>query len=235
MARSDPESSSIDISSSPPPPPPLDPLGGLGPGIGGASPLGSLTRRQVPASPYLSFDPRVVSPANDSPWIFPDGATSRPARGLFEMAFCQIGASVMAGAAIGGSLGWYNGVKALSSDQQPTAWAIKRSTVLNYITRNASNTSNTFGTVAVVFSAIGVALNWGLQLDEKSSAIASATSTGLLYGALSDPKAASATSNSLFNKTGATVNRIRLNRSLAGGAVGLVASILYTLTNKDPK
>lgn len=234
MSRSD-RDSSIESLSPPPPPPPLDPFGGFGQGAGGTSALGSLTRRQVPSSPYLSYDPRVVSPANDSPWIFPDGTTSRPARGLFEMAFCQIGASVMAGAAIGGSLGWYNGVKSLSSNQQPTAWAIKRSTVLNYITRNASNTSNTFGTVAVVFSAIGVALNWGLQLDEKSSAIASATSTGLLYGGLSDPKAASATSNKLFSQAGASVNRIRLNRSLAGGAVGLVASIIYTLTNKDSR
>ena len=52
-------------------------------------------------SPYLQFDPTLVSPQqSQSEFIFPDGA-SRHSRGRFELAFSQIGSSVMSGAAIG--------------------------------------------------------------------------------------------------------------------------------------
>lgn len=151
------------------------------------------------------------------------------------MAFCQIGGSVLIGASIGGSLGLNNGLKAVREIQQPTAWAIRRSTLLNHVTKNGTNTANTFGTIAVVFSAIGVILNWGLQLDEKSSTMLSATSTGLLYGALSDPEKGSAASNSFFKKAGSTVGQMRLKRSIAGGVIGVAASLLYVLSTKESK
>lgn len=214
------------------PPPSLDPSpSSSSQGLG----LGVLGRRQVPSSPYLNFDPRVVSPVNDSPWIFPDGATSRPARGIFEMAFTQIGCSYMVGHALGGSLGSYNGLKAISEIATPTAWAIKRSTVINHVTRNAVSTGNTFGTIAFTFSAIGVILNWGLQVNEQNSTMLSATTTGLLYGAVSEPKASSTGSYSFFKKAGTTMNQLRLKRSLAGGTVGLALSLIYILAMKENK
>lgn len=42
-------------------------------------------------------------------FIFPEGASKQ--RGRFELAFSQIGSSVMVGAAIGGTVGLYNGVR----------------------------------------------------------------------------------------------------------------------------
>ena len=60
-------------------------------------------------SPYLQFDPLLVDPnANKSEFIFPDGG-QRANRGRFELAFSQIGGSVMTGAGIGGAVGVVRG------------------------------------------------------------------------------------------------------------------------------
>ena len=59
-------------------------------------------------SPYLNYDPRYLQTAQPE-FIFPEGASKQ--RGRFELAFSQIGSSVMIGAAIGGAAGLYNGMK----------------------------------------------------------------------------------------------------------------------------
>jgi import inner membrane translocase subunit TIM23 len=46
-------------------------------------------------SPYLNFDPALIAPSQDS-FIFPEGLGSRQ-RGRFELAFSQIGGSVLCG------------------------------------------------------------------------------------------------------------------------------------------
>lgn len=55
-----------------------------------------------PLSPYLNYDPRYLQAAQPE-FIFPEGAAKQ--RGRFELAFSQIGSSVMIGAAIGGTAG----------------------------------------------------------------------------------------------------------------------------------
>jgi import inner membrane translocase subunit TIM23 len=60
----------------------------------------------IPKSPYLNFDPGYVAKPE---FILPEGASKT--RGRFELAFGQIGASCMLGAALGGSGGLYNGLK----------------------------------------------------------------------------------------------------------------------------
>ncbi|CAB0005621.1 unnamed protein product [Nesidiocoris tenuis] len=57
-------------------------------------------------SPYLNFDSDYVSKPE---YILPEGASKQ--RGRFELAFGQIGASVMIGAGVGGTAGIYNGLK----------------------------------------------------------------------------------------------------------------------------
>lgn len=61
-------------------------------------------------SPFLQVDPSVAKPSVKlSPeFIFPDGS-SKSSRGRFEMAFSQIGGSIITGAGIGGSLGLIKG------------------------------------------------------------------------------------------------------------------------------
>lgn len=61
-----------------------------------------------PISPYLNFDPQYL-PSAQPEYIFPEGANKQ--RGRFELAFSQIGASCMIGGMVGGSRGFYSGLK----------------------------------------------------------------------------------------------------------------------------
>lgn len=49
-------------------------------------------------------------------FIFPEGASKQ--RGRFELAFSQIGSSVMIGASIGGVAGLYNGIRSTALANQ---------------------------------------------------------------------------------------------------------------------
>lgn len=107
------------------------------------------SRQSVSAfSPYLNYDPRILQQSQPE-FIFPEGASKQ--RGRFELAFSQIGSSVLVsfncrisihwvnincfqlypqiGATLGGSVGLYNGVRATSLAQQTgklrrTQWVI---------------------------------------------------------------------------------------------------------------
>lgn len=59
-------------------------------------------------SPYLNFDPSYL-PTSQPEFIFPEGAVKR---GRFELAFSQIGSACMIGAGVGGTSGFYRGLKA---------------------------------------------------------------------------------------------------------------------------
>lgn len=193
--------------------------------------LGGLTGRYgAPMSPFFDFDPAVINPgANEAQWIFPDGAINRPSRGRFELAFGQIGTSVMTGGAIGGVIGGVNGFRTTkSASTGPVPWAVLRSQMLNFITRNGANTANTFGTVAVIYSALGVGLSFLNESHDEINTLTSGTVTGLLYRGLSEPKAAPAAT------AVSKVTHIRLKRSLVGGLFGFALSAAYVLlTDKE--
>lgn len=67
--------------------------------------------------------------------------------------------------------------------------AIKRSHLLNFITRNGASIANTFGSITLVYSVIGVALSFVQDDHDDINTIISATTTGTLYGAISKSKA----------------------------------------------
>ena len=66
--------------------------------------------------------------------------------------------------------------------------SVKRTQLLNYITRNGATMANTFGTIALTYSAIGVGLSFIQDKNDDLNTMISAVSTGALYGALSKPK-----------------------------------------------
>lgn len=81
------------------------------------NPINSLNGLNLPSSnkstfqsPFLQVDPTIFRSPDviSSEFIFPDGGT-KPSRGRFEMAFSQIGGSIMTGAVIGGAIGTYKG------------------------------------------------------------------------------------------------------------------------------
>ncbi|XP_014662995.1 PREDICTED: mitochondrial import inner membrane translocase subunit Tim23-like [Priapulus caudatus] len=66
---------------------------------------GSMTQ----LSPYLNIDPGYLYQSEGPEFIFPEGASHK--RGRFELAFSQIGGSVMTGAVLGGVNGLYIGAR----------------------------------------------------------------------------------------------------------------------------
>jgi len=159
-------------------------FGGLG-GFGGFSAPPSefgnvpLTSGGGVVSPYLNFDPALLNPASQDSFIFPEGIGSRQ-RGRFELAFSQIGGSVLAGGAVGGTVGLFKGVTETSrSDYRG---ALRRTQILNYVTKRSAATAQMLGVVALMYSAFGVLISKTRESeDDAANTIAAATLTGLLF------------------------------------------------------
>ncbi|KAG5675749.1 hypothetical protein PVAND_005627 [Polypedilum vanderplanki] len=154
-------------------------------------------------SPYLNYDQRYMRQAQPE-FIFPEGASKQ--RGRFELAFSQIGSSVMVGAAVGGVGGLYNGVKATALAQQ--TGKLRRTQILNHVMKQGAGTANTLGTIAVLYSAFGVLLSWARGEDDEINTIAAGTATGLMYKSTAG-----------------------LRRCAIGGGIGLALSSAWVLYN----
>jgi len=187
-------------------------------------------------SPYLNFDPNIISPNNNpsaAEWISMDGAINKPTRGRFEMAFSQIGGSVFAGAALGGTSGIVNGLRATNQLQlaggQAMPSAIRRTQLLNYVIKSSSNMANAFGVVAVLYSAIGVGLSFVSESNDDLNSFVAGATTGALYGGISSPRP----------KGDATMiaklkPMQRVTRSAVGCGVGMALTAVYLLMfNKE--
>ncbi|XP_013101288.1 mitochondrial import inner membrane translocase subunit Tim23 isoform X1 [Stomoxys calcitrans] len=153
----------------------------------------------APISPYLNYDPRFLQQAQPE-FIFPEGATKQ--RGRFELAFSQIGSSVMIGAGIGGVAGFYNGMRTTKALQQ--TGKLWRTQMLNHVMKQGSGTANTLGTLAVMYSGFGVLLQAVRGEDDDINTVVAGTATGLLYKSTAG-----------------------LRKCAFGGAVGLGISGLY--------
>jgi import inner membrane translocase subunit TIM23 len=128
-------------------------------------------------SPYLNFDPALITPSPESQFIFPEGASHR--RGRFELAFAQIGGSVFAGAAAGGLNGFYTGLKETNAAQ--LTGAVKRTQMLNFITKQGASSAQTLGVIALMYSIFGVVISKARGADDELNTLAAATATGFLY------------------------------------------------------
>ena len=73
--------------------------------------------------------------------------------------------------------------------------SVKRTQFLNYVTRNGAGMANTFGTIALIYSAIGVGLSFVQDQNDDVNTLASAVATGALYGAFSRPKVSNQSSS----------------------------------------
>lgn len=198
--------------------------------------LSGVTGRRSPFnSPYLDFDPKIINPAaNESQWIFPDGAINRHSRGRFELAFSQIGGSVMTGGALGGIVGLNSGLREVRATPS-MSWPVRRSQMLNYITKNGANTANAFGTVAVIYSVIGVGLSFIQESNDEVNTLISATSTGLLYGGFSSPKPKPDVISNAASRAVASALQMRIRRAAVSGLFGLSLSMAYVLLTAGDK
>ncbi|CAD5110838.1 unnamed protein product [Dimorphilus gyrociliatus] len=126
-------------------------------------------------SPYLNVDPSILGVGGDSQFILPEGQSHT--RGRFEMAFSQIGGSVFGGAVVGATTGLFRGVSNTSQLQG----AIRRTQLLNYVTKQGASTAQTLGVVAFMYSGIGVILSKVRGADDEMNTVAAATLTGTLF------------------------------------------------------
>jgi len=127
-------------------------------------------------SPYLNFDPAFINQGGPE-FIFPEGAARQ--RGRFELAFSQIGGSVMTGAFLGGVNGVYTGLRdtSLAGHQG----SVRRTQVLNFITKRGAVSANALGVVALMYSSFGVILSLVRGTDDELNTLTAATLTGALY------------------------------------------------------
>ncbi|ETN63811.1 hypothetical protein AND_004458 [Anopheles darlingi] len=130
------------------------------------------TQQLQPLSPYLNYDSRLLQAQPE--FIFPEGASKQ--RGRFELAFSQIGSSAMIGACIGGMGGLYNGLNATKLANQ--TGKLRRTQLLNHVMKQGAATANTLGTIAVMYSAFGVLLQWARGEDDDFNTIAAGGATG---------------------------------------------------------
>ncbi|XP_054258741.1 mitochondrial import inner membrane translocase subunit Tim23 [Macrosteles quadrilineatus] len=128
------------------------------------------------ASPYLNFDPAFIPPSTPE-YILLEGAKTQ--RGRFELAFSQIGGSCMIGAMVGGSGGFYSGLKETSLAGQ--IGKLRRTQILNHVMKQGAARANTLGSIAVMYSGFGVILAWLREAEDELNTVAAATTTGMLY------------------------------------------------------
>lgn len=159
-------------------------------------------------SPYLNFDPATLGVQQDSQYIFPEGATGR--RGRFELAFSQIGCSVMAGGLVGGLRGTYTGRRECRAAQ--LTGPVWRTQMLNYVGKQSASSAQALGAVALMYSLFGVGISKARGVDDELNTVAAGTATGLLF------KSAAG-----------------LRQCAAGGLVGAAVAATYVLVTGQDK
>lgn len=150
--------------------------------FGGASPEYSNTELagvpltgMSPLSPYLNVDPRYLIQDNDE-FILPTGANKT--RGRFELAFFTIGGCCITGAVFGA----LNGLRMGLSETKQMAWSKPRNVqILNMVTRQGATWANTLGSVALLYSVFGVAIEKARGAEDDINTVVAGTMTGMLY------------------------------------------------------
>lgn len=155
-----------------------------------------------PLSPYLNVDPRYLVQDNDE-FILPTGASKT--RGRFELAFFTIGGCCITGAAFG----TFNGLRMGLKETRDMAWSKPRNVqILNMVTRQGASWANTLGSVALLYSIFGVAIEKARGAEDDINTVAAGTLTGMLFKSTSG-----------------------LRGVARGGLVGLAMSGAYALYN----
>ncbi|XP_014034899.2 mitochondrial import inner membrane translocase subunit Tim23 [Salmo salar] len=128
-----------------------------------------------PLSPYLNVDPRYLVQDTDE-FILPTGASKT--RGRFELAFFTIGGSCITGAAFG----TVNGLRMGLKETREMGWAKPRNVqILNMVTRQGASWANTLGSVALLYSIFGVAIEKARGAEDDINTMAAGTLTGMLF------------------------------------------------------
>ncbi|XP_072038593.1 mitochondrial import inner membrane translocase subunit Tim23-like [Amphiura filiformis] len=161
-------------------------------------------------SPFLNVDPNYLNLGGPQ-FIVPTGQART--RGRFELAFSQIGGSVMAGAVYGALNGARVSVREnLQVESKHLAGKVKFSQALTQVTKQGATSANAVGVVVLMYNVFGFTLSKIRGEDDEMNTIGAATITGILYKSSKGIKPMA-----------------------AGGAVGLAVSTLWCLYNNKDK
>nr|QBH72748.1 hypothetical protein [Xibalbanus tulumensis] len=116
----------------------------------------------------------------------------------------------MTGATFGGVSGLYAGLR--DTTLAGHTGKLRRTQLLNYISKQGAASANALGVIAVMYSGFGVILSWVRGIDDEINTLTAATTTGLLY------------------KSSAG-----LRRCAVGGAVGFGIAAAYCLWNSKDR
>ncbi|XP_077999377.1 mitochondrial import inner membrane translocase subunit Tim23-like [Glandiceps talaboti] len=125
-------------------------------------------------SPYLNIDPRFINQGSE--FILPEGQKQK--RGRFELAFSQIGGSVMLGALYGG----LNGIRVGRTATADLSGKVRMSQMLNIVTKQGASSANAIGVVALMYSIFGFTLEKLRGTEDEVNTLGAGTMTGMLYG-----------------------------------------------------
>lgn len=158
-------------------------VGGIGSGqstaaLGGLSKYGINFGQNGQNLYQTPYDPSTYKHTNQPEYLFPEKA--KKDRSFGEKMFYGTGVSYLAGQAIGGSWGLYEGLKHADG----TTARLRINTVLNGLTKRGPFVANAFGVLAIGYTGI----NFGIvELrggdDDAINQISAATLTGVLYKA----------------------------------------------------
>jgi len=154
--------SSEEYPGSPPPPPMGAPSGLFG--------LGRPQAHQL--SPYLNVNPSYVQ----TPEFIVNQETKK---GRIERSFSGIGASVLVGAAVGGTYGLFDGVRWTA--MKGMKGGLRRTQILNYTMKSGASVSNSLGSIAVIYSGLHALASQFREEDDELKCLATAGLTGALY------------------------------------------------------
>ncbi|XP_031434371.1 mitochondrial import inner membrane translocase subunit Tim23 [Clupea harengus] len=150
-------------------------LRGTKPGYSNTDLAGVPLTGMSPLSPYLNVDPRYLLHDTEE-FILPTGANKT--RGRFELAFFTIGSCCITGAVFGA----LNGLRTGLSETKDMAWSKPRNVqMLNQVMRQGATWANTLGSVALLYSVFGVAIEKARGAEDDVNTVVAGILTGVLY------------------------------------------------------
>lgn len=155
-------------------------------------------------SPYMNIDPSYLINVDTEPQYLSIQPLSGPKRGRFELAFNQIGGSMCVGAGVGGMTGFFQGLR--ETKMAKITGAVRRTQLINFVVKKGGSSAQSIGTIALLYSAFGVALSKMRDADDEINTVCAGTATGLLYKSFGGAR-----------------------KCIRGGAAGLAISLVYCL------
>ena len=126
-------------------------------------------------SPYLSINPSYLQQGGGAEFVFP--TDQKKTRTWGERMFSGIGSSYVTGLVIGGSWGFYEGLR----NPDGKTMKLRINSVLNGCTRRGPFVANSLGVLALMYSTLDYGIGKLRDKEDQYNSIAAAISTGVIF------------------------------------------------------